>query len=142
MSRSPCGRLATNAPWSSADVGGVDVLGVEGRILAHEHAVELAEPHYLRLAELEPFLRVGEHPQIPAVPVGHTITQEEVRLLEIGELPATSGSRKQHGKCGVLRKFDLRDRVHHDGKTSSFRHRQLRPQKRDVTGIAGGIPIC
>ena len=71
----------------------------------------------LRLAELEPLAGIGKHLQRSAATERDAIAQEQVRLLEIGELPATSRRRKQHRKCGVLRKFDLRDRVHHDGKT-------------------------
>ena len=70
-----------------------------------------------RLVEDDPATEVVVDLERPAMPEGNSVAQEQVRLLEIGELPATGGRRKQHGKCGVLRKFDLRDRVHHHGKT-------------------------
>ncbi len=71
----------------------------------------------LGFAELEPLLGIVVDLERPTVAERDAIAQEQVRLLEIGELPATSRRRKQHRKCGVLRKFDLRDRVHHHGKT-------------------------
>ena len=103
---------------------------------------DFVQLHPFPIAEFEPLLGIGEYLQRAAPPQRHAVAQIEIGLLEVGELPATGSGRKQHRKCGVLRKFDLRDRIHHDGQTSGFRHRQLHPQKRDVTGIAGGIPIC
>jgi hypothetical protein len=71
----------------------------------------------LLFAEREPLLGIVVDLERTPVAEGHAVAQEQVGLLEIGELPATGRRRKQHGKCGVLRKFDLRDRIHHDRET-------------------------
>ena len=90
MSRRPCGRFATNAPCDLGaleDVGGVDVFGVERRILAHEHAVEFAQLLHARARRARTTSSGSANTcERPAAAERDAIAQEEVRLLEIREL--------------------------------------------------------
>ncbi len=95
-------------------IGCVDVLAVEWRILAHEDHIEVGKGHVDLLACLEPVLRVVEDLQRAHACAGLVAELIKVSLLHIEECPASRLGGQQHGKRAVLLEGDLRDRVHDD----------------------------
>ena len=113
------------------DVGAVDVLGVEGRILAHQDAVERSERLDGGLAEREPAGRVRPHRERARAPEGDAVAQQEVSQLEIGERKATRLGREQHRESRVFGVVDRADRIHHHAESLEWAHL---PQ---ITAVSG-----
>src|SRR5256886_14929780 len=67
------------------DVGAVDVLGIERRILAHQDAPQGAQGLDGRLPQGEPAGGGGPHGERPHAPERDAVAQQEGALLEGGE---------------------------------------------------------
>ncbi len=104
------------------NVRGVDVLGVEGRILAHQNHVEFTQFGVLRLAAHKPRLGIVEHLERRQTPPGDAVAQPKVLLLRVEELPAARLRRQQYCQRAVLGGLDRFNGVHDHDETDSGRH--------------------
>jgi len=100
-------------------VGAVDELHVEGRILAHQDHVQLGQGAVLFIAQFEPARGVGEDLQRAHLRAGLAGTQIKVALLHVEQLPATGLGGQQHGQRAVLLVGDGRDRVHDNAEANA-----------------------
>ena len=94
-------------------VGGVDVLGIEGGILAHQDHVQLGQRLIQGLAELKPVLAVIPDAQRMHGGEGFTLLQIEIIHLHVVELVTAALCLQQHRKAGVFLDLDGLNRVHH-----------------------------
>ncbi len=104
------------------DVGAVDVLGIEGRILAHQNHVEFTQFGVLSRAPREPCSRIVEHLQGGEAAPGDAVAQPKVLLFGIKELPAARLRRQQYRQGAVLGGLYRFDGVHDHDETDSGRH--------------------
>ena len=100
-------------------VGGVHELHVEGRVLAHQDHVQIAQGGVSFGFQLEPFLRIGEdlqrfHPR-PCL----AFTQVKILLLHVEQGPAAILCGQQHGQRAVLFVGDARNGVHDNPDSSA-----------------------
>ena len=93
-------------------VGGVHKLHVEGRVLAHQDHVQIAQGRVGLGVQLKPLLRVGEHLQRLHAGPGLAFIQVKVLLLHVEQGPATVLGCQQHGQRAVLFIGDARNGVH------------------------------
>ena len=89
------------------DVGGVDVFGVERRVLAHQDHVECTQRLHRRLAQRVPAGRGRRARAASARALGNPIAQPQIRLLQIMQRPAARLGRQQHRQRGVLGVLDV-----------------------------------
>ena len=95
-------------------VGGIDEFVVEGRILAHQDHVQLAQGQVDVLAKGEPALRILEYFQLSAAPAGLAIDLVQILHLEVVQGPAARLGRPQHGHGAILLIGDAFDGIHDD----------------------------
>ena len=91
MSRRPCGSLQTSAPCSARpiqDVGAVDVLDVERRVLAHQDHVVIAQFGGNARAADEPRLRIVQDLERREPAAGDAVPQAKIAELGVVNLPA------------------------------------------------------
>ena len=111
----------------------VDVLGIEGRILAHQDHVEFTQFGALRRAPREPRSGIVEHLERREPAPGDAVAQPKVLLLRIEELPAARLRRQQYRQGAVLGGLDRFDGVHDHDETDSGRHAHSLDPKCDST---------
>jgi hypothetical protein len=120
MSRRLAGRLMHQHPGLFGpleDISGVDVFGIEGRVLAHQQHVQLAERHLAATTQLIPVgLAVG-YPQPACSAEWCAVAQAQIALFEVPEFMATALGLDEHGQRAVLGRCDPGDRVHHYAQT-------------------------
>src|SRR5690606_19908434 len=102
------------------DVGRIDVLQVERRVLAHQHHVELAEGALVLAFEAEPALEVVPDGDGPGAREGLAPPQPEIRLLHVVDLGPPPGRFEEHRERAVLLRVDRFDRVHDDPDPQAF----------------------
>ncbi|MNR35152.1 hypothetical protein D3C85_1529780 [compost metagenome] len=93
-------------------VGGVDELHVERRVLAHQDHVQVAQQRILLGVQFEPFFRVGEdfqraHPR-PRFAFGLV----QIPLFHIEQFPAALLRSQQHGQRAILLVGDAGNGIH------------------------------
>ncbi|MNE12636.1 hypothetical protein D3C80_1054410 [compost metagenome] len=93
-------------------VGAVDKLHVEWRILAHQDHVQIAQGVVFFGFQLEPVLRVGEDLQRAHPRAGLALALVEVLLLHVEQRPAALLGGKQHGQRAILLIGNARNGVH------------------------------
>ena len=96
-------------------VGGGDVAHVEGRILAHEHHVEVAEADALLLAKREIFRELVAHLDRMARGRENAACQRQGFRLVIEQRMAAELRLQHHRKGGIALDVDVLDGVHLDG---------------------------
>jgi hypothetical protein len=89
------------------EIGRVDVLHVEGGVLAHQHDVELRERARLRVPQVEPVLLVVAHRHRAHASVADAVTHIEILHLHVLERPTPGLGRQKHGQRGVFLDGDL-----------------------------------
>ena len=99
-------------------VGGVDELVVEGRILAHQDHVQILQRLIDFRAELEPACSIIEYLQRTQACAGLAGALIEVLLFHVEQLPAAGLGGQQHGQRAVLLEADAGDGVHHDAQAN------------------------
>ncbi len=107
------------------DIGAVDVLGVEGRVLAHQEALQGTQGLDHRLPEGEPARGISPHGQRPRAPQGDAVAQHEIALLEVAQGEAARLRGQQHGERRVLGVADGTDRIHHHAHAPGCAHREI-----------------
>ena len=104
------------------DVGAVDVLGVERRVLAHQDDVVIAESCGHALAAREPPFRIVHDLERREPSAGNAVPQPQVAQLGVVYLPPPRLGRQQDRERRVLGGIDALDRVHHHEQSNSGRH--------------------
>ena len=99
-------------------VGGVDELVIEGRVLAHQDHIQILQRLVDFGAEFKPAGGVIEYLQWTQASAGLSGALVEVLLLHVEQLPAAGLSGQQHGQRAVLFEADAGDGVHHDAQTN------------------------
>ncbi len=94
-------------------VGGVDILHVERRVLAHQDDIEFGQRPRGFLAPLEPAPGVVEHLEFALPCQGLPVAQKQVALFHVADRPAARLRLEQHGERAVLVSLDGTDGVHH-----------------------------
>ena len=107
------------------NIGAVDVLGVEGRVLAHQDDVQLAQVNVRQWLEPIPVIAAVAHCEPARRAQCFTIRQAQIFLLEVVQLPAARLGLQQHGQAAVFVRRDRPDRVHHDAEADRL-HAALR----------------
>ena len=96
------------------DVGGVHVLHIERRVLAHQDDVEIAEVDLLRRAGCVPVAVVIANLEQSGLPERLAAHKLEIALLEVMNFGVAACRFEQHRERAVLVRRDGLDRVHHD----------------------------
>ncbi len=97
------------------DIGRVDVLGIERRVLAHQDRVEVAEAGYHRRAAREPVRVVLTHADRVRATEGDAVAQPDAGQFQVMQFPAAALRSEQHRQRSVLARLDVLDRIHDDG---------------------------
>ncbi|MNZ89380.1 hypothetical protein D3C78_1083020 [compost metagenome] len=100
-------------------VGAVDELHVERRVLAHQDHVQFGQRAVLLFAQLEPARRVGEHIEWAHPRAGLAFGLVQVALFHVEQAPATGLGGQQHGQRAVLLVGDGRDGVHDNAEANA-----------------------
>ncbi|MCY1362341.1 hypothetical protein D9M69_490550 [compost metagenome] len=93
-------------------IGGVDELQVERRILAHQDHVQIAQQRVAFGPQFEPFFRVGKNLQRTHPGPSLAFALIQVALFHVEQLPATLLRGQQHGQRAILFIGNAGDRVH------------------------------
>ena len=104
------------------DVGRINELHVERRVLAHQNDVVVAQSTRLRLAEFEPVLGIVGDLEGCRASEGNSIAEPELVLFGIPDLPAAALGGQEHRKRAVLGGLDALDGVHDDEKADVVGH--------------------
>jgi hypothetical protein len=127
---------------SLEDVGGVDVLHVEGGVLAHQDHIEILERARDGLPPAEPVRPVIPNGQWREPAERHPVVEPQMGQFGIVNLHAAPLCGEQHGEGRVLGGLDILDGIHDDAESdrswhsnSPFRQRSAGPLARYVTQI-------
>ncbi|MNN00087.1 hypothetical protein D3C81_1126700 [compost metagenome] len=126
-------------------VGGIDELIVEGRILAHQDHVQVCQRQVEFGVHLVPALGVVEHFQRAHAATGFIRFLVNILLFHIEQRPAASLRCQQHGQGAVLVEIDARDGIHHDpeayahGMSSTWAERRVARRCKRINGCSGWL---
>ena len=106
-------------------VGRVDVLHVEGRVLAHQHCVDGAELADVGLADAVPGLPFADDLERREARERTPVACPQVPLTEHQHLATAPGCGLQHGDRRILRRLDGFERVHQHREARSGWHQEV-----------------
>ncbi|MNP17187.1 hypothetical protein D3C76_1096110 [compost metagenome] len=127
-------------------VGGIDVLVVERRVLAHQDHVQLGERQVDFLSQFVPASGVREHLQRAHAAAGLAGLLVEVLLLHVVQRPAAGLGGQQHRQRAVLLEVDACDGVHDDPeayaheRSSRWAERRGRRRRAEENGMLRVAP--